>query len=206
MNNRNFIIIVLILILVVYLSLASYLPTRTDATSNIKVSDFPKEFGEWTSTDIPISENDYAILETRNLFVREYKNKQGQSVYLYLIYSEDNRKVSHPPEICLLGSGMTIVEKDSIQLTSPIKAMKLIVEKEKIPQMYIYWFKAGNVYTDNYIKQQMKIVIDRMLGKRTAGAMIRISTDLKTNDKEEAFKLLKSFSNEISPLLAKYIP
>ncbi|MFH1282035.1 MAG: exosortase C-terminal domain/associated protein EpsI, partial [bacterium] len=157
-------------------------------------------------TDIPIPENDYAILETRNLFVREYKNKQGQFVYLYLIYSEDNRKVSHPPEICLLGSGMTIVEKNPIQLTSPIKAMKLIVEKEKIPQMYIYWFKAGNVYTDNYIKQQMKIVIDRMLGKRTAGAMIRISTDLKTNDKEEAFNLLKSFSNEISPLLAKYIP
>ncbi len=206
MNNKSYIIVVVVLIIMTAISLISYIPTRNDITSKIKVSDFPLRVGDWQGKDLPISEQDYAILETRNLFVREYKNKQGDEVFLYLIYSEDNRKVSHPPEVCLLGSGMTITEKSPIKIVDAINAVKILVEKKNVRELVVYWFKAGKLYTDNYLKQQIKIVIDRMLAKRTAGALIRVSTVIKNDDEEEAMRSIREFSEAIVPLLAKYVP
>src|SRR4030043_2147656 len=162
MNNKTFVIVVLVLVAVSVIGMISYLPTRFDITSKIKVSDFPMEIGEWKATDMPLSERDYEILETRNLFIRDYKNKKGDSVYLYVIYSEDNRKVSHPPEVCLMGSGVNILDKSLIDVTDDINANKLIVEKGDSRQLVVYWFKAGKLYTDKYIKQQLKVVVDRM--------------------------------------------
>ncbi|MEW6169960.1 MAG: exosortase C-terminal domain/associated protein EpsI [Candidatus Omnitrophota bacterium] len=207
MNQKSFIFVIIILIVVGIMSLASYLPTRTDAALKVKVENFPKEIGEWKGVDIPVSEQDYAILETRNLFVRNYKDKKDESVYLYVIYSEDNRKVSHPPEICLLGSGMTIVNKSTVRISNLVKAIKLIVEKKYVQEMVVYWFKAGNLYTENYLKQQLKIVTDRMLRKRTSGALIRISTVMKENEREEtSLELIKRFAAQIQPLLPEYVP
>jgi len=207
MNNKNFIIVVIILAIVSVVGLISYLPARSDSALKYKVGNFPKTIGEWTSKDLPLSERDYEILETRNLFVREYKNASGEVVYFYLIYSEDNRKVSHPPEVCYMGSGATVVNKSSVQLNNNLKAVKLLVDKDKSRQLVVYWFKAGKTNTDQYLKQQSKIVLDRMLGKRTSGAMIRLSVDIKDDkDVDRGLALIKSFTARIVPLLDKYVP
>jgi len=206
MKNITFIIVAVILVAVAGVSMSSYLPARVDIAARIKVSDFPMAIGEWTATDIPLSERDYQILETRNLIMRDYKNPQGDSVILYIIYSEDNRKVSHPPEVCYMGSGASIVNKSVVQITDSIKAIKLVTETPKNEQMVVYWYKAGSLYTDQYLKQQLKVVIDRMMRKRTSGALIRISADVKDNDQEGALRMLKTFAGQIEPLLQRYIP
>ena len=206
MNNKTFIIVVCILIGISIIGLIAYLPVRFDVALKIKVADFPKRIGEWVSIDIPLSEHDYEILETRNLIMRDYKNKRGDSVYLYIVYSEDNRKATHPPEVCYMGSGVTIVDKLPLQITDSIKATKMVVEKSDSRQLVVYWYKAGGLNTDKYLKQQIKIVTDRMLCKRTSGALIRVSTDIKENKQEAALTLLRSFCSQIEPLLAKYAP
>ena len=206
MNNKTFFIVIVILVAVSVVGLISYLPTRFDIASKIKVADFPKTIGDWQATDIPLEERDYEILETRNLFVRDYKNLNGDSIILYVVYSEDNRKVSHPPEVCYMGSGVTITDKTSVQISNSIKATKMVVEKADARQVVVYWFKAGKLYTDKYLKQQLKIVIERMFGKRTAGALIRVSTDIKDNNQDAALGLIRSFCGQIEPLLAKYVP
>lgn len=206
MNNKNFFIVVMILGMVSIFGFNSYLPARFDSVLKIKVADFPKTIGVWISTDIPLSERDYQILETRNLFVRDYKNHKGDSVYFYLVYSEDNRKVSHPPEVCYMGSGVSIVDKSPVQMTNSIKATKMVVEKADSRQLVVYWYKAGNLYTDKYLKQQIKIVTDRMFGRRTSGALIRLSTYIKNNDPEATLNLIKSFCAQVVPLLERYIP
>jgi len=206
MNNKTFIIVICISIIVSIIGFSSYLPARFDISSKIKVSDFPMQIDDWKATEIPLSKRDYEILETRNLFVRDYKNKKGDSVILYIIYSEDNRKVSHPPEVCYIGSGVTVVDKSLVQISNDIKATRMIVEKKDSRQLVVYWFRAGSLNTDKYLKQQIKIVIDRILGKRTAGALIRLSTDIKDDNQEVALSLIKAFCGQIEPLLAKYIP
>ena len=169
MNNLKFVVVFLILIVAIIIGFNSYLPERFDSSTAIKVTDFPMTIGDWNATEMKLSERDYEILETRNLFVRDYKNSKGDSVYLYLIYSQDNRKVSHPPEVCYLGSGVTIADKSPVTINNHIDATKLILEKADVRQMVVYWFKAGKMYTDHYLKQQVKIVTDRIFGKRTSG-------------------------------------
>jgi EpsI family protein len=206
MNNKSFFIAVLILVICAIVGFNSYLPARFASPGKIKVSDFPMTIGEWSATEIPLSDRDYEILETKNLFVREYKNRKGESVYLYLIYSEDNRKASHPPEVCYLGSGITITDKSSIRISDSLIVNRLILEKSKVRQLVIYWFKAGSLYTDKYLKQQIKIVLNRIFGKPTSSALIRISTDIKNNDPDAALALVKSFFTKIAPLLETYLP
>lgn len=206
MNNKVFLISSALIIFAVCVSFMSYVPARADAGLKVRVSDFPASIGDWVSTDVPISETVYRILETRNLFIRDYKNAGGESVYLYIVYSEDNRKVSHPPEVCLMGGGLTIIEKTPVPITNSIRATKLLVEKADSREVVVYWYKAGPLYTDSYLKQQLKIVTDRVFGRRTPGALVRLSTAVKGNDQEAALKLLEAFSVRIEPLLAKYVP
>lgn len=105
-----------------------------------------------------------------------------------------------------MGSGASIVNKSVVQITDSIKAIKLVTETPKNEQMVVYWYKAGSLYTDQYLKQQLKVVIDRMMRKRTSGALIRISADVKDNDQEGALRMLKTFAGQIEPLLQRYIP
>jgi EpsI family protein len=93
-----------------------------------------------------------------------------------------------------------------VELTPAIKAIKMLVENKDSQQMVIYTFKAGDTYTEQYTSQQWKVVIDRLFGKRTAGALIRFSADIKNNNPQAAFNLIKSFCSEIEPLLAKHMP
>jgi EpsI family protein len=206
MNNKNFIIVIIILVVVAGVTMSAYLPSRFETGITVKMADFPKTVGEWTSKDIPLSKRDFEILETTNLIMREYNNPKGETVYLYIIYSENNRRVMHPPEICYTGGGSTIIEKSVVQITNNIKANRFTIEDKDLRQLVVYWFKTANLNTYSYIKQQLKMVTDRMLGKKISGAMIRMSTNFKENGQEAALGLIKSFANQIEPLLTKYVP
>jgi len=207
MNNKNFYIVTAILVIVTTLALISYLPTRFDAAAKTRVENFPMKIGEWTAKEIALSKLDYDILETTNLFVRDYTNSKGQTVNFYLIYSEDNRKVSHPPEVCYMGSGITITNRSTEPITDSIMANKLVIETADSESLVVYWYKAGKLHTDKYLKQQLKVVLDRTLGKRTSGALLRFSVNLKDGlDQRAALDLIKSFYSEIAPLVEKYLP
>lgn len=206
MNNKTFYIVLAILIIVSVIGLSSYLPARFEAADEAKVSAFPKTIGQWQSTDIQLSKRDFEILETTNLIMREYKKPDGEIVYLYIIYSGDNRNVVHPPEICYSGGGGTIIEKSVIPLNNALKVNKFIIEEKNSLQLVVYWFKSGNLQSYNFFKQQLKVVIDRTLRKKTSGALIRLSTDIKDGNKKAAFQLIQSFAAQIAPFVEKYAP
>ncbi len=170
------------------------------------MSDFPKTIGEWTSEDIPLSERDHELIETKNLIMRNYKNRGGDIVNLYIIYSQGNRNVSYPPEIRLQGQGETITNKSSVQITNSIEATKLIIEKDISRELVVYWYEAGKLNTNSYLKQQIKIVIDRMFGKKISVALIRLLTEIKNEKEDVALTKIKTFCALIEPLLEKYMP
>ena len=203
MNNKIFFTAAIILI---GAAIVCNTPARFDTSSEIQMPLFPKEIGEWQGTDIPISERDYEILETRNLIMRDYKNPTGDSVYLYIIYSQDNRRTLHPPEVCYTGGGSTITEKSVIPLNNSLRVNQFIIENKYSRELVVYWFKSANLSTYSYLKQQMKSVADRMLRKKTYGAMIRISAVLRDNNPDAALSLIKGFTKEIEPELNKLLP
>lgn len=206
MNNRTFFIVVGILVFAAVIGLSAYLPSRVESGKEVRMEVFPTVIGDWQGTDMELSKRDFEILETTNLIMREYKNSKAESVYLYIVYSGDNRNVVHPPEICYTGGGATIIAKSVTPLTPVISANKFVIEDKDTHQLVTYWFKSTNVNTYDYFKQQFKVVVDRMLRKKTSGALIRISTTMKGDDEKTALELVKGFAAQIEPLLAKYVP
>ena len=207
-TNKQFIIVLSILIVALAISVPAFLIVPS-AKEEMMVSRFPMQIGEWNSKDLPVEENVYEILETRNLILREY-SRGDSKVYLYIIYSQDNRKVSHPPEVCLEGSGITVVKTQKIHLelagAKQIVANKLTVEKAGINNLIVYWYKAGEYYFDNYLKQQMRVALATLQFKRTSGAMIRFSAEVLPTAPDKAMEDIKAFVKEASAYFTQIIP
>ena len=205
MKNLTFVVAAIVLIAV---AIVVNLPHKFDPTQEAQMSNFPLKIGDWEGEEIELRESDYAILETRNLIMRDYKNlTRGETVNLYIIYSSDNRRALHPPEICYTGGGAgTILDKGVVSLTSGFKVNKFLIENKNFSQLVVYWFKSGELSTYNYILQQLKTVKDRLMRKKTSGAMIRISTSVDPKNPEKGLNLIKSFAQDIIPEIDKYVP
>jgi EpsI family protein len=175
----------------------------------VKVVRFPLTIGAWVGKDLPVDKSAYDILETHNLILREY-TRGSEKVYLYIIYSQDNRKVSHPPEVCFEGGGITIIskEKTPVELAGGQKIVtnELRVEKEGAVNLVLYWYKAGNFYTDNYLKQQMRIALGHLTFKSTSSAMLRLSCEVSHDNPDQALASMKSFLKEASQYFPSIIP
>jgi EpsI family protein len=112
--------------------------------------------------------------------------------------------VAHPPEICLQGDGATIIQKSSVQITPDIKATQLILEKKDIKEAVVYWYKTGDVYTNDYVKQQLKSSLNRFFKKPASVILIRLVVVFNDNEESQAFERIRAFSCLIVPLLEKY--
>ncbi len=207
-TNKQFAVILGILLVTLAVSVPAYLFVPAPKET-VKVADFPLTIAGWSGKDLPVDERAFEILETHNLILREY-NRGKETVYLYVIYSQDNRKVSHPPEVCFEGSGITIVNKEKTPLElfdgKKISANELRVEKDGVVNLVLYWYKAGSFYTDNYLKQQAKIALGRLTFKTTSNAMIRISTEVSQDNPGQALASLRSFLKDASRYFPQIIP
>lgn len=184
---------------------------ENSAKDTIDIHDFPVSLDGWTSRELPISEEDYAILETRNVFSREYSNSRGQKVYLTAVYSQRERKVSHPPEVCYTGTGADILENkpahihiDSINLE--IKANKLVLELGDVKQVSFYWFKVDDMFTRSYWKQQLLIAVNNLFMRFPSNALIRVSATISEEGEEKAVEDISDFAQVLVPNIYKYLP
>lgn len=209
--NKNILLIIVMLIVSGSVSWFSFFSQYTQRdTVNIHL--FPKTVGEWTATEIPISDNDYEILETRNAFSRIYRSPGREEVMLFIVYSQSNRKVSHPPEICYTGGGATILNKTAARLDmgpgmTPIEANRFASEQGNYDQMTYYWFKVGTSFTASYSQQQILIALKTLLFQPSSSAMIRLSTAVADEkDTARADATAAKFAKEILPLVKQYLP
>jgi len=206
--NARFLITILILIGAMLLSVPLYLnvPVPEDEP---QVARLPMKIGDWAGKDLPVDEQAYKILETKNLILREYTRGEDK-VYVYIIYSTDNRKVSHPPEVCFEGGGITIIDKAKIPLTladgRKITANSLKAEKAGLVNRVYYFYKAGDHYTDNYLHQQFYIALARLRFRNLSGAMIRLSAEVMPEEGERSEKNLCEFFKAVSAHFPSIIP
>lgn len=206
MRTKDIVIVIVILLIAGIFSSFSYFNRIKPADAETDIASFPKVVGEWQGEDILISERDYELLETRNLIMRDYTNPGGESVNLYIIYSQDNRKVAHPPEICLQGGGATVTDKTAVQVSDNVTATRMVLERDTSRQLVLYWYKLGEENTNFFLGQQLRMEFGRIFGKKFSIAMIRVMTVLEDGKEEEALERLKEFSLTIMPLLQKYTP
>ncbi|MFH1868332.1 MAG: exosortase C-terminal domain/associated protein EpsI [Candidatus Omnitrophota bacterium] len=201
-KSIGYIAVIALLAVTSIISFNMFLRQRAEKDS-LDIRKFPYAVGEWKGEELEVDERSYEILETRNLISRKYVNPSGESLYLFIIYSETNRAVFHPPEVCMIGSGVAIVDKQIADIESDkykLSANKIYTQREDFKGMALYCYKAGNLYTDNFYLQQISFAFNQLLGSHKGGATIRVTTGIGS-DEEKAFMTLKSFFKEVVEIL-----
>jgi EpsI family protein len=205
--SAKYIVILILLAIAGYISWSSFFKTYTQSDT-VNIHTFPKSISGWNAEELKITDEEYDILETKNAFSRSYKTSDGKDVMLFIVYSQSNRKISHPPELCYSGSGMTLLSEtaDTWPLNSTqLKVNKLLFEYGPSKQVVTYWFKVGDTYTNNYWKQQWLIAYKSLLGQPASSALIRLSTVISNGDLRKGEEDLKEFTSLIFPQLPKYL-
>ncbi len=203
-NTVGFAAIIGLLLFTSATSLNLFFRHRAEDDS-LDIRTFPYTIGNWKGKDLEITEREYDLLKTRNIIFREYTNAAQEKAYLFLIYSDTDRSVFHPPEACLIGEGATIVQKTTDTVGSKDKAFfanRLSIEKDNQNQIILYSYKVGKLYTENFYLQQLYFVLSQLFGKEGGGATIRVSTPFG-NNKEASLDTLKSFMKETVIALEK---
>jgi EpsI family protein len=202
--------IVILFIVTGAVSWHSYFQDYYQADS-VDIHLFPPAINGWFSKDLPMTEREFAILETRNAFVREYRSLEGRTIYMFIVYSQHNRKVSHPPEICYIGGGVNVLDhsKNFLEVSlnnDRIPVNKLFLEKGNTQQVAYYWFKVGGSFVSNYWLQQALIAWKTFIGHPASSALIRISADVGEEGPEAAEKSIKEFCQSAVPLMPQFLP
>ena len=193
-NNIACAVLIVMLLMTGVVSLKLYLRERS-AHDKVDIHNFPLTVGEWKGRDLKIEEYEYKILETRNLISREYVNPSNEKLYLFIIYSETNRSVFHPPEVCMIGSGITIVDKqvDNVEIGNRVfSTNKLYTEKGQFKELILNSYKAGHLYMSNFYLQQAYLALHQVFAKNVPGATVRVSMSLGS-DERATLATLKDF-------------
>lgn len=193
-NNTGYAVIILMLIISSVFSINLFMRQRAQKDL-LDIHKFPHKLDGWTGKDLEIIERDYRILETRNIIYRDYANAKGKRLGMFMVYSETNRSVFHPPEVCLIGSGINIMDKRPEKIEFDGRSFfvsKLYLEQGKSRELVLYCYKAAGLYTNSYPLQQAYFALHQLFGKRTQGATIRLSMALG-KDEKTTLSALKKF-------------
>ncbi len=147
-----------------------------------------------------ISKQEMSILQTEDYLKRRYfvSSDPNNSVDLTIIFSANNRKGTHPPDVCLQGGGGRIISKakqvvvfksqsdegivdreiDMKELISlrPVKLRNGNWENYRTLNLYVY--KCGSSYTSSYLWQQVVIFVNGVVDRNASGALIRIDAPI----------------------------
>jgi exosortase len=133
-------------------------------------------------------------LGTTDYLARCYVNDQGDiRINMDIIFSEDNRRGVHPPEICIQSQGGVIDRREAVTIDggdemSDISCTELLVQSRSGWDYYLFTYKSGESYTGSYGWHQV-VTIWKGLRRRNVGtALVQISIN-DIGSEHEAKKL-----------------
>ena len=172
----------------------------------------------YSSVDLALEDKVLAILETDDYVYRRFRRENmgggegGQGFDLLIVFSKNNRRGTHSPELCIQGSGEKIVSKGPVTLDTILTGDKRLGMREVVSQegrqmvYYLYVFKTGDNYTTNYTKQQASILINGLLRREAVGALIRLTVSVQDGDLEGARRLAREAAGRLMPIIDEKLP
>ncbi len=161
--------------------------------------------------DDPLDERTRTVLETDDFLNRLYQVENEPKTWVTIIFSMDNRKGTHPPDVCLAGSGEGILAKEDVRVEGipgkelvPFRGL-IVKDSHGRESYFIYTYKCGKRYTDSFWYQQLLIVWNGLVDRNSSGALIRFSTPIDTT-RQEARQRCMEYIRAVVPILDQNLP
>lgn len=164
----------------------------------------------WVGYDVPLDERELIILETRDYLNRRYVGPGRPPVDFSVVFSQDNRKGTHPPDVCLEGAGSDIIAKRDVTVRGAdtgrgIPCRELVVGAGAQRLYVLYTYKCADTYTRSFWRQQFVIFLNGLLRRSASGALIRVSTPI-VDDLTAARRRAMQFLGVAMPYLHRGLP
>jgi EpsI family protein len=179
------------------------------------LASFPRTLGRWTGTDVPIAQDALEVLGTGDFLLRVYQNAAISQPYvdLFIAYFASQRTgdTIHSPKHCLPGAGWFPIESSRVTISLPgqssYPANRYVIAKGDDRQLVLYWYLAHNRAIASEYWAKFYLVADAIRLNRSDGALIRITTPLRSGeDMESAGKRLLSLAADAAPYIDRFIP
>lgn len=189
-------------------SQAEHLPPRMELT------EFPLTLGDWSGTDVPITDDVREILGPGDFVQRVYRHAPEEpSVDLFLAYFPTQRTGAtvHSPQNCLPGAGWVPVESGQIHLPQAdgkiATVNRYVIAKGSERRLVMYWYQAHGRITANEYWAKFYLVADSIRLNRSDGALVRVITPLVQGEEpDKAQQRATEFLRDLTLTLSQYIP
>lgn len=177
------------------------------------LASFPRTFEDWTSTDLPLSQDVLNVLGPGDFLLRDYQQPGGPDVGLFVAYFPSQRAgdAIHSPKNCLPGAGWAPVQADRITVNvpghPPFPANRYLIAKGEQRQLVLYWYFAHDRAVASEYAAKFYLVADSIRERRSDGSMIRLTTGLASGESlEAAQQRLLAFAGMVVPRIDTYVP
>jgi EpsI family protein len=171
----------------------------------------PPNLQDYSSREVPLDETVEAILRADANVQREYRDPQGNRVWLYIGYYGTARggRPDHTPEICYPAYGWRFERQRTVAIspTSGLRANEYVAEKNGQQDLVEFWYRSNR---RTGMLGGLDVSLDHVLGRlsngRADGALIRISTPIRDGEEEVARARLNAFATAFDSQLATHWP
>ena len=209
MKKQFWLTIIILLVAIVYLKVFTTIesvPLPTDIDS------FPKQVGSFTmSGSSGFSEEVLQELGVSSYINRDYRDKDGHQLSLYLGYYEEQREGSmiHSPKHCMPGSGWNPVESAVVPISIPgsdqsYKVNRILFQKGMDKLIMHYWYQGRNRVVANEYIDRFFLIMDSIIRHRSEGALVRVLGSWDPDGSYE--KKQEEFVAGLFPILQQYLP
>jgi len=175
---------------------------------------FPHQLGVWRGTDVPIPRDVLETLGKGDFLWRTYQEDASplSQVDLFMAYFPSQRAgdTIHSPQNCLPGSGWFPLESTRIMLALPgqvpFASNRYLVARRDDRTLVLYWYWAHDRAVASEYWAKFYLVADAIRLNRSDGAMIRVTTPLRSETVDDAQRRLVAFAQEVVPLINSYVP
>lgn len=179
-------------------------------------ADFPIEFDDWRGETKSMELQYINALKFEDYLLSNFR-RHNESLELYIAYYDSQRKgeSAHSPRSCLPGSGWKIDDRTQEQIqfadglggSRKISINRMLVKRGDARFLTYYWFKQRNRHLSNEYLVKWYLFWDAMIQNRTDGALIRVIYPLSIgNNVEDGDRIVRSFLQNVLPLLPEYVP
>ncbi|MGE5308182.1 MAG: exosortase C-terminal domain/associated protein EpsI, partial [Deltaproteobacteria bacterium] len=176
-------------IIAVFAAVSLCLPAARTPLKTFEIGSFPLAVAGWAGREINVDSSVKDILETDAVLLREYRPARGPAVGLCLVYYSDGEKVAlHLPESCLMGQGSRLRSHTQQMVKmhgEPVEATRMEVESPRGRDIVLYYFQTSGLRTSSYFDFRTRMLLNRIRGKRSGGALVRFSVHVPPGEPEE---------------------
>ena len=179
----------------------------------LMLSGLQNTFGDWRQRgrDINFEDGVISVLGTTDYTMREYTLPDGRVANIYVGYYASQRTGAtyHSPQNCLPGAGWVLNDPQYVDIpTSDARtfiANRYIIENGIYREVMIYWYQGrGHTEASEY-RDKINTVWDSITRRRTDGAMVRVMTDVGT-DEAASLRAASDLAARLADSLPPYVP